>query len=217
MSWKRELLDDIHKKLSPSNFEKLVFTLLDNMGFSDLELLGRSGDGGIDLRATWTQSQVAGLEIDLNFVIQVKRYRSRTTLSPRILRELRGVMHSGEWGLLVTTGRVSSKTREYGLDDASRIISIIDGSDLVELCAEYEVGARKEYQFDNSFLAPEIIEETPIEIESTPSSYPRNLSDFLTKSLNEKFTKVGNLPLYKSDNKSVIARWSQRYERQGLH
>lgn len=217
MSRNRELLEKIHTRLSPPEFEKLVFVLFENMGFSDLELLGRSGDSGIDLRATWTQSQVPGLEIDLYFVIQVKRYSPSTTLSPRILRELRGVMMNGEWGLLVTTGRVSARVREFGVEDSSRVISIIDGSQLVELCIEYEVGVRKEYLFDSAFLLPEVDDETPIEIVSTPSKYPRDLSEILTSGLNEEFTKIGNLPLYKGEKSLVIARWSRRHEKQALN
>ena len=51
MSWKGELLQDIHNKLSPIEFEKLVYNLLENIGFSELELLGQSGDGGVDLKS----------------------------------------------------------------------------------------------------------------------------------------------------------------------
>ncbi len=51
MSWKGELLHDIHDNLSPNEFEKFVYNLLENIGFSELELLGQSGDGGIDLKA----------------------------------------------------------------------------------------------------------------------------------------------------------------------
>ena len=81
VSGKRLILHQIHDSLSPSEFERLIYALLDKMGFSELELTGKSGDGGIDLVGTWTQTQVPGLEIDLNYVIQVKRSSPRASLN----------------------------------------------------------------------------------------------------------------------------------------
>ena len=122
------------------------------MGFSELELTGKSGDGGIDLVGTWTQTQVPGLEIDLNYVIQVKRSSPRASLNPIYLRALKGSMAPGQWGLLITTGRISSRTRQEAVADPTRIVSVIDGSQLLELCTEFEVGVKKESSFDKSFL-----------------------------------------------------------------
>jgi restriction endonuclease Mrr len=56
-----KIAQELHDKLSPVQFEKLVYVLLGEMGFEDVELTGRSGDGEIDLKAAWTQSQVPGL------------------------------------------------------------------------------------------------------------------------------------------------------------
>jgi hypothetical protein len=36
-----------------------------------------------------------------------KRYTPSTTLNPRYVRELRGSLGSGEWGLLITTAEAS--------------------------------------------------------------------------------------------------------------
>lgn len=214
MSWTDEVLEEIHSALTPSEFERLIYLLLDKMEFKELELVGRSGDGGIDLKGTWTQSQVPGLEIDLNFIIQVKRYSSTTTLNPRFIRELRGSMQSGEWGLLITTSRVSSNSREDGLRDPSRIISVIDGVQLTELCAKYEVGVRKEFSFDPSLLKPKAEPEEKPEA-PPPTTYPRDLSSILTTALSEEFEKIGRKPIYKSSSKIVIARWSQKYDKEG--
>jgi len=85
------------------------------MGFSDVTVTGRSGDKGIDLQATWTETNVPGLEVDLAFKIQAKRFEPVSALNPRYVRELRGTLRAGEWGLLITTAGVSSKTRQDGL------------------------------------------------------------------------------------------------------
>ena len=47
-------------------------------------------------------------------------------------------------------------------------------------------------------------------------SYPGNLSQVLSESLNKPYDKVGNLPLYRSDTELVIARWSQKYKDQSI-
>lgn len=77
---------EINSCLSPSEFERLVCVLLEKMGFVDVQLIARPGDGGIDLKATWTP-QVPGLRIDLDFVVQAKRFSPRTSLAPRFVRE----------------------------------------------------------------------------------------------------------------------------------
>ena len=85
MSWKGELLQDIHDNLSPNEFEKFVHNLLKNIGLSEIELLGQSDDGGIDLKSTWTYTQVAGLEINLNCKIQVKCFSPKTARAIKVL------------------------------------------------------------------------------------------------------------------------------------
>jgi len=48
---------------------------------------------------------------------------------------------------------------------------------------------------------------------SASSGYPRNLSRFLINALGEKFVKTGNIPIYKSKSKTVIARWSKKHDK----
>jgi len=83
------LLFDLYSQLSPAQFEFFLSKLLEEMGFSDIALTGRSGDRGIDLEAIWTQKTVPGLEVDLAFKIQSKRFQPSTTPSPKYVRELR--------------------------------------------------------------------------------------------------------------------------------
>lgn len=146
MSSRETLIQDLYSHLTPQQFEHFLSVLLNAMQFSDVRITGRSGDRGIDLEATWTQSNIPGLEIDLPFKIQAKRYAPTQTLSPRYVRELRGSLRAGDWGLLVTTARVTNSTLDERLADTSRIVSIIDGSKLIELCTKYEIGVKKGVQ-----------------------------------------------------------------------
>lgn len=43
-------------------------------------------------------------------------------------------------------------------------------------------------------------------------SYPRDLSSLLSKMRGESFVKVDNIPVYRSENRVVIGRWSKEYE-----
>ena len=47
-SWKSKLLKIIVEKLDPSAFERLIQRFLREKGFSQVEVTGRTGDGGID-------------------------------------------------------------------------------------------------------------------------------------------------------------------------
>ena len=110
-------LQELHDNLSPAEFERLVHVLLEGMEFVEIRHTGKSGDEGVDLQAVWNQVQVPELDIDLHFVIQVKRFNTEITLNPRLVRELRGSLKPGEWGLLITSARVSPQTRQSGLKD----------------------------------------------------------------------------------------------------
>ncbi len=175
------------------------------MGFSDVVVTGRAGDRGIDLEATWTQKTVPGLEVDLSFKIQAKRYSPTTTINPRYVRELRGCLGSGEWGLLITTAKASHNTRKEGLLDSSRMISVIDGQGLIDLCKEFGVGIKTNYQIDLSFLEEK---EAPIELPEISEKTPLEM---LNETLGEEFTRLGTSPIYKSRTKTVIARTSKYY------
>jgi len=203
------LMEELWNKASPTQFEKLLGRLLTEMGFSDVKITGKSGDGGVDLRATWTQTEVPGLEVDLQFVIQAKRTNPSLSINPRFVRELRGALKSGEWGLLITTGKVSEGARRSGIEDPSRVISIIDGKKLAELCVRYKVGVREYFEVDLRSL------------EEQPAPTPQQAmvgeetatASILSKALNETFEKFGNSPIYKSEKTILLARWSQFYEK----
>lgn len=220
MSWADDFLRELHGNLVANNardFEEFLFLLLAELGFQDTELLQHSGDGGIDLRAIWKQTEIPGLEIDLPYVIQAKCYDPSRTLPIRYVRELRGTLEAGEWGLLVTTARVSSTARAEGQSQTDRIVNIIDGQQLVSLCTQYNVAAKKtvEYHFDSNYIPQP--EESTVELVaevSTESINPRDKSDLLYQIFGDPFTKIGNTSIYSGGNRRIIARWSKRYSRE---
>ena len=45
------------------------------------------------------------------------------------------------------------------------------------------------------------------------SRYPRDLSQILSTLLDETFVKIPSKPIYKSNSKTIIARWSKKYSK----
>jgi len=92
-------------KITPARFEHLVKELMQSLGYPNVRVTGRRGDGGIDVISTRNTSRGV-----VRAVAQCKRYRG--TVGPEVARELRGVMASDgniEKGFLVTTGDFSSE------------------------------------------------------------------------------------------------------------
>ena len=132
--WKDVLLD----KLSgiPSNaFERLCQRLLRESGFTNVEVTGRSGDGGIDGHGI---VRIAGL-ISFNVLFQSKRYQG--SISPSIVRDFRGAMSGrADKGLLITTGSFTREARKEATRDGAQPIDLIDGDLLTEKLKELKLG-----------------------------------------------------------------------------
>lgn len=69
-AWKEKLLDVLYN-ISPAAFERLAQRLLRESGFFQVEVTGKSGDGGIDGKGI---VRVSGL-LSFHVIFQCKRYR----------------------------------------------------------------------------------------------------------------------------------------------
>lgn len=162
-----ELLDQLYSSVSSKGFEILVRDILESLGFDDIMVTGRSGDSGIDLTATLRKSEIPGIDTSVSCIVQAKKYKPEKVLNPKIVRELRGSMQSGQRGILITTARVSSKTiEEEALMDMSRIVLVIDGQKLIQLCKDKGIGVLAKYELDEDYISKlETSEPGPIETE----------------------------------------------------
>jgi restriction system protein len=147
---KQDLLVQLGE-IDPGTFEELVGELLERIGFEDVEVTKRSGDGGIDVRGLLTVGGVTRVKT----AIQVKRWANN--VPDRIVRELRGSIGPAEQGLIITTSRFTKAARtEADMTDRAPI-TLIDGDLLVELLAEYEIGVKRQnrpvLQLDDAALA----------------------------------------------------------------
>lgn len=134
---KQELLVQLGE-IDPGTFEELIGELLERIGFEDVEVTKRSGDGGIDVRGVLTVGGVTRVKT----AIQVKRWANN--VPDRIVRELRGSIGPAEQGLIITTSRFTkSATKEAEMTDRAPV-TLINGELLVELLAEFEIGVRRQ-------------------------------------------------------------------------
>lgn len=134
LAWQDELLRTI-KALEPSAFERLAQRLLREAGFIQVEVTGRSGDGGIDGKGIM---RLGGF-LSFHVIFQCKRYSGSVTASQ--VRDFRGAMVGrADKGLLITTGNFTKEAIREATRDGAPTIDLIDGDILVERLKELGLG-----------------------------------------------------------------------------
>ncbi len=133
-SWRENLLDTL-QNIPPDAFERLCQRLLRESGFIEVEVTGKSGDGGIDGHGI---IRLAGL-ISFPVLFQCKRYSGSVGAS--VVRDFRGAMMGrAEKGLILTTGSFTTKARREATRDGATPIDLIDGELLMDKMKELELG-----------------------------------------------------------------------------
>lgn len=136
LGWKQQVLDAL-LAMSPDAFERLSQRLLRECGFTQVEVTGRSGDGGIDGKGVL---RLGGL-INFQVVFQCKRYSG--TVSSGTIRDFRGAMIGrADKGLIISTGTFSRDARAEAVRDGAPAIDLVDGQELADLLKQYELGVQ---------------------------------------------------------------------------
>jgi restriction system protein len=134
LRWEDEALETI-KQISPKAFETLCQRLLRESGFIQVEVTGRSGDGGIDGRGV---VRVGGI-LSFHVIFQCKRYKD--TVSAATARDFRGAMVGrADKGLLITTGAFTRDARLEAQRDGAPPLNLIDGEELVQKLKDLRLG-----------------------------------------------------------------------------
>jgi restriction system protein len=133
--WKQQLHVILTQKLSPAAFERLVQRVLRESGFTQVEVTGRSGDGGIDGRGI---ARIHGL-MSFHVLFQCKRYKG--SVGAGEMRDFRGAMTGRtEKGLFITTGTFSPAAMKEATRDGAPPIDLLDGNDFAEKLKELGIG-----------------------------------------------------------------------------
>ena len=132
-----EIIEQV-KRCSPQFFERLVVKLLVAMGYGGsledaAQVLGRSGDGGID--GTIKEDKL-GLDV---ICIQAKRWEG--TVGRPVVQAFAGSMEGfrARKGVLITTSNFSKDAEDY-ITRIERKVVLVDGQRMAELMIAHNVG-----------------------------------------------------------------------------
>lgn len=134
LTWEDELVD-ILKNIEPDAFERLSQRFLRELGFSNVEVTGKSADGGIDGKGIL---KIGGV-LSFHVVFQCKRYTG--SVSSPAIRDFRGAMMGrADKGLFITTGTFTRDAKKEAQRDGATPIDLIDGNDLAEQLRDLRLG-----------------------------------------------------------------------------
>jgi restriction system protein len=132
--WQDDLLNII-KEMHPAAFERLSRLLLLSLGFSQVEVVGRSGDGGIDLLGVVKINNVLSFRV----LAQCKRYKE--TVGPGEIRNFRGAMQGRtDKGIFITSGRFTLEAKKEASRDGVPEIDLVDGEALTQMLRDLKMG-----------------------------------------------------------------------------
>lgn len=134
----RDSIQELLSSMDPIAFEHLVRRLLVAMDYDNVKVTSPSNDKGVDV--------VADIELGITSVrevVQVKRHKN--TIQRKDLDALRGSLHRFDAvrGTIITSGRFASGTRDAAFERGAAPITLIDGTKLIDLLIEHEIGAMK--------------------------------------------------------------------------
>lgn len=140
-----ELLEQI-KSCSPAFFERLVVDLLVRMGYGGTradagEVIGKSGDGGID--GTIKEDRL-GLDV---IYLQAKRWEN--TVGRPDIQQFAGALQGqkARKGIFITTSNFSKAASDYARDIESSIV-LLNGKMLAELMMDHNVGVTLDTSYE---------------------------------------------------------------------
>lgn len=146
--WQIALIDLVKAMEAPA-FERLARLLLLRLGFSHVEVAGRSGDGGIDLIGTVKINNVLSFRV----LAQCKRYKD--TVGPGDIRNFRGAMQGRtDKGIFITSGRFTREARNEASRDGVPAIDLIDGETFALLLKDLKMGVEVQ-MVERVVLTPE--------------------------------------------------------------
>ena len=139
LPWRQELYRVLTEVVSPEAFERLAMRVLRESGFTQVEVTGRSGDGGIDGKGIM---RIGGL-LSFHVIFQCKRYQG--AVSAGQMRDFRGAMIGrADKGIFITTGTFTRDALKEATRDGAPPIDIVDGEQLADKLKELGLGVKTE-------------------------------------------------------------------------
>lgn len=138
-SWQEDLHHLLTQEVAPDAFERLAQRLLRESGFVQVEVTGRTGDGGIDGKGI---ARIHGF-MSFHVIFQCKKYQG--SVSAGDIRDFRGAMVGrADKGLFITTGTFTPAAIKEATRDGAPPIDLVDGQQLAEKLKEFGLGIKTE-------------------------------------------------------------------------
>ncbi|MBI5629657.1 MAG: restriction endonuclease [Elusimicrobia bacterium] len=139
-------------KLDDKEFEILAGHLLTALGFEGSEVVGKSGDGGVDAKGELNIANLAKIKI----FVQAKRYQLGAKVSANVVKQLRQAVPRDGQGAFITTADYQEAAAEVALDPNFPRIGLINGRQLVDLLIEHWDAIPREFR-DQLGLKPGLV------------------------------------------------------------
>jgi restriction system protein len=134
--WKEKLLTEL-VNMDAKAFERLAQRILLAYGFRNVEVTGRSGDGGIDGVGFFQLPDLDLLSFQVHF--QCKKYNKEHPVSSSEIVAFRGALVGHDRGLFITTSRFTADATK----EATRVappIDLVDGDLLCKILKKLKLG-----------------------------------------------------------------------------
>lgn len=129
-------------QLDDKEFEILVGHLLTALGFEGSEVVGKTGDGGVDATGELNVSNLAKVKV----FVQAKRYKLGLRIASGIVRQLRQAIPFGGQGAFITTADFQRQAFDVALENGFPRIGLVNGRQLVDLLVEHWDDIPSEFQ-----------------------------------------------------------------------
>ncbi len=131
----RTTIHELLIQMKPEGFERLVQRMLRESGFTQVDVTGSSGDGGVDGIGI---VRIGGF-LSFRVLFQCKRWKG--PVGPRTVRDFRGAMMGRtDKGLIVTTGNFTQEAMREARRDGVPEIDLIDGEQLIDKLKALSLG-----------------------------------------------------------------------------
>jgi restriction system protein len=128
--------------LSPSGFEHFCLALLEGLGYENVVVKGKAGDGGIDGFGDYRQGIVK-----IKSAYQAKRWKGTAVGRPEIDKFRGAIQGDYDHGLFLTTSSFSRDAQDASVKKGAITILLLDGRAIANHMINSGIGVRKEPVF----------------------------------------------------------------------
>jgi len=134
---KRRIITEL-KALEPNEFENFCRIFLEALGFDNVQVTGRAGDGGVDGFGDFRQGVVR-----IKSAFQSKRFTDAAVGRPEIDKFRGAIQGEYDHGVFLTTSRFSREAQGAAVRKGAITLLLLDGASIADIMIERGIGVRK--------------------------------------------------------------------------